>query len=816
MIAKIAVSAAVFAMDKPFSYAVPKDMDLQPGQRVTVPFGRNNRRVEGVILSLEEGEDRELKSVDRALDETPVLSGTMLRLAAFLRQRYFCTFYDAVKTMLPAGLWFTAKDRYTITESGQDYGNLAKRNPDAVAVMEQIVTLGGAADYADLRTVFAEEGKLQDALRYLLKKGLLTSQTNLLRKVGDRTEKIVTLAAAPEEADAYAARHARSAPLQAEVLRLLCAVGSAGAKEVSYFTGASMATLRRLEKLGYLAFSEREVLRRVEPDASYPTEELILSAGQKTAYEGLLAQMERPDPGAALLYGVTGSGKTAVYVHLIRACLDRGRSAILLVPEIALTPQLLGRMISHFGDRVAVLHSGLRMGERCDEWKRIRSGKATVVVGTRSAVFAPVTDPGLIILDEEQEHTYKSENNPRYHAREVALWRGVREHSLVLLGSATPSVESMYHGKNGDYALYTLPDRYNGMEMPQTEIADLRRELQSGNSGAVSGPLLRALERCGQRGEQAILFLNRRGNSRFLVCVDCGEVPKCPRCSVSLTYHSANRRLMCHYCGHSQPLMTVCPDCGGHLKPVGAGTQKVEQELSELLPGTGVLRMDADTISASHPHEEILKRFREEKIPILLGTQMVAKGLDFPNVTLVGVLDADQALYLDQFRAAETAFSMITQVVGRAGRGNASGRALIQTMTPRHKVILLAAAQDYDGFYEMEIGIRQQRNLPPFSDLVRVGFSGMDEGRVLAGATLFRRWLGESLKRPEYRVRPAEILGPSPAPVVKVNQHYRYRITVCTRADRPFRELLAHLLRAFAKENKTRGVSAFADVNPYD
>ena len=293
MIAKIAVSAAVFAMDKPFSYAVPKDMDLQPGQRVTVPFGRNNRRVEGVILSLEEGEDRELKSVDRALDETPVLSGTMLRLAAFLRQRYFCTFYDAVKTMLPAGLWFTAKDRYTITESGQDYGNLAKRNPDAVAVMEQIVTLGGAADYADLRTVFAEEGKLQDALRYLLKKGLLTSQTNLLRKVGDRTEKIVTLAAAPEEADAYAARHACSAPLQAEVLRLLCAVGSAGAKEVSYFTGASMATLRRLEKLGYLAFSEREVLRRVEPDASYPTEELILSAGQKTAYEGLLAQMER-------------------------------------------------------------------------------------------------------------------------------------------------------------------------------------------------------------------------------------------------------------------------------------------------------------------------------------------------------------------------------------------------------------------------------------------------------------------------------------------------------------------------------------------
>lgn len=816
LIAKIAVSAAVFAIDKPYSYAVPQSAEVQPGQRVMVPFGRGNRRTEGIVLALEDGTQPGLKTIDRVLDEAPVLSDMMLRLAAFVRKRCFCTFYDAVKAMLPAGLWFAVRDTYEMTDAGRDFRTAAKREPNAVAVMERIESLGGRAEYAALRDCTPQEGALQDALRYLLKKKLLTSDTDMLRRAGDKTETILTLAASPEDALDYAQRKQASAPLQAEVLRLLASIGSAGAKEVRYFTGASAQTIKRLETLGYLSVSEREVLRRVETEPVAPADPPVLNDAQAEVFRAVAARLDCGDTKPSLLYGVTGSGKTSVYIKLIEHTLSLGKSAMLLVPEIALTPQLMRQMAAHFGEQVAILHSGLRIGERYDEWKRIRGGRARVVIGTRSAVFAPLRSPGLLILDEEQEHTYKSENTPRYHAREVALWRGSHEGAMVLLGSATPSVESMYHAKNGDYALYTLAQRYNGRPLPAAQIADLRQEIKSGNSGAVSAMLLDRLRACHSRGEQAILFLNRRGNSRCLVCVDCGEAPQCPRCSVSLTYHSANRRLMCHYCGHSQAATEICPSCGGRLRPMGVGTQKVEQELREKLPEAQVLRMDADTVSAANPHEKILRRFREEKIPILLGTQMVAKGLDFPNVTVVGVLDADLALYVDHYRAAETAFSMITQVVGRAGRGSAEGVALIQTMTPQHKVIRLAAQQDYDAFYEMEIGIRAARRFPPFADLITVGFSGASEGRVLLCATGFRRWLEQSLRRAEYRDLEVDLLGPSPAPVVKVNDRFRYRLTVCCRSDPRIRDLIAHLLREFAKEKKNRGVSAFADVNPYE
>ncbi|MBQ7566032.1 MAG: primosomal protein N' [Oscillospiraceae bacterium] len=816
VIAKIAVSAAVFAIDKPYSYAAPASMAVQPGQRVMAPFGRGNRRTEGIVLAVEEGSAEGLKPIDRVLDDAPVLSDTMLRCAAFLRKRCFCTFYEAVKAMLPAGLWFAVRDTYEMTEAGRDYREAAKRDRNAVAVMERLEALGGTAEYSALRDCVQPEGALQDALRYLLKKKLLTSDTDMLRRVGDKTETILTLAASPEDALDYAQRKQASAPLQSEVLRLLASIGSAGAKEVRYFTGATAQTLRRLETLGYLSFSEREVLRRVDMTDVEPAPALTLNDAQAKIYGDIAARLDRGDCKPSLLYGVTGSGKTSVYIKLIEHCLSKGKSAMLLVPEIALTPQLMRQMVSHFGERVAILHSGLRIGERYDEWKRIRAGDARVVIGTRSAVFAPLCEPGLLILDEEQEHTYKSENTPRYHAREVALWRGVHEKAMVLLGSATPSVESMYHAKNGDHVLYTLPQRYNGKPLPAAQIADLRQELKDGNSGAISSLLLDRLREGNARGEQAILFLNRRGNSRCLVCVDCGEVPQCPRCSVSLTYHSANRRLMCHYCGHSQPVTEICPTCGGHLRPTGVGTQKVEQELHEKLPEAQVLRMDADTVSATNPHEAILRKFREEKIPILLGTQMVAKGLDFPNVTTVGVLDADLALYVDHYRAAETAFSMITQVVGRAGRGSAEGVALIQTMTPQHKVIRLAARQDYDAFYDMEIAIREARRFPPFADLLTVGFSGASEGRVLLGASNFRRWLEASLRRAEYRDLEVEILGPSPAPVVKVNDRFRYRLTVCCRSDPRLRDLTAHLLREFAKDKNNRGVGVYADINPYE
>jgi primosomal protein N' (replication factor Y) len=486
------------------------------------------------------------------------------------------------------------------------------------------------------------------------------------------------------------------------------------------------------------------------------------------------------------------------------------------VPEIALTPQLLGLMAAWFGPNVAVLHSSLPATERYDQWKRVRSGEAKVVVGTRSAVFAPCKNLGLIILDEEQEHSYKSENNPRYNAKEVALWRGVKEKALVLLGSATPSVETMYHAQKGDYSLYTMKHRYGGRSLPKVEIVDMRRELERGNDASVSYTLQDAIGLTTEKGQQSILFLNRRGNSRALVCVDCRESPECPRCSARLTYHSANNRLMCHYCGHSQQVTDRCPTCGGPMKQVGSGTQKVEQELLELFPGREVARMDADTVNAVNTHEAILSRFRQENIPVLVGTQMVAKGLDMPNVTLVGVLDGDLSLYSDSYRAAETTFNMLTQVVGRAGRGQQEGKAVIQTYAPDHKVITLASRQDYDGFYEMEIALRQLQNLPPFGDLIHLTFTGQEEGRVLHGSTKFASSLQKCLQEAPWGGQNWSLLGPAPCPVPKINYNFRYRLTLRCKADKNLRTLLAHLLRQFAQDKENRGVSVFADINGYE
>jgi primosomal protein N' (replication factor Y) len=489
---------------------------------------------------------------------------------------------------------------------------------------------------------------------------------------------------------------------------------------------------------------------------------------------------------------------------------------MLLVPEIALTPQLLGLLVAYFGQQVAVLHSSLSPAERYDQWKRVRCGDAKVVVGTRSSIFAPCAEPGLIILDEEQEHSYKSEQSPRYDAREVAMWRGVKEKALVVLGSATPSIETMYHAKEGRYCLYTLKNRYNGKALPKVDLIDMKQELKDGNDLSLSLPLQETLRRTADEGRQAILFLNRRGNSRALVCVDCRQAPECPGCSARLTYHSANRRLMCHYCGHSQPVTDRCPQCGGPVKALGVGTQKAQQELNMLFPDLQIARMDADTVSAVNTHQKILDRFRQEKIPVLIGTQMVAKGLDIPNVTLVGVLDGDTSLYADSYRAAETSFNMITQVVGRAGRGDAPGTAMIQTLVPDHQVLKLAANQDYDGFYELEISLRQLQQLPPFAQLLTVTFTGQEEAAVLRSAVKFRDTLGSFLRQPVYGQKVLALLGPAPCPVPKINYHYRYRLTLRCRPDKALRELLAHLLREFARDKTTRGVTAFADVNPMD
>ena len=815
MIAKIAVSAATFAIDKPYSYRIPDDMQLQPGVRVMVPFGKGNRRTEGVVLSVEQGSHQGLKTVERCLDDEPMLSFTMLRLAAFLRERYFCSFYDAIRAMLPGGLWFKSKNTFSLTQD-RSWQEKTIRQEAGAAILRLLDELGGQAEEAVLRERISDEEAFEKAVEYLQRKKWIQCETDFLRRTGDKTEGVATLAASAEEAMEYAASRPKSALMQRSVLELLCSVGSVSVKELCYFTGAKMPTIRRLESLGYLTVTDRPVLRCREIKPAKLEGPLVLNDQQQCAFEGLAAQMAQPEPGIALLYGVTGSGKTSVYLKLIKAALEAGKSAMLLVPEIALTPQLLGLMAAHFGQQVAVLHSSLPAAERYDQWKRIRSGDAKVVVGTRSAVFAPCLDLGLIILDEEQEHSYKSENNPRYHAREVAFWRGNKEKALVLLGSATPSVETMYHAKAGHYALYTLQERYNGRPLPRVQIVDMGQEVKNGNDLSFSAALQDAMDATAADGKQTILFLNRRGNSRALVCVDCRESPECPRCSAKLTYHSANERLMCHYCGFSQNVTNTCPGCGGPLKRIGTGTQKAQEELTYLFPDLEVERMDADTVSAVNTHEKILDHFKDKKVPVLIGTQMVAKGLNLPDVTLVGVLDADLSLYNDSFRAGETTFNMLTQVVGRAGRGDSAGQAIIQTLVPEHKVITLAANQDYEGFYDLEIGLRRVQNLPPFGDLVQITFTGQDEASVLRGAAKFRDSLNLCLGQSQYRAEVCTILGPAPCPVPKINYNFRYRLTLRCRMTKALRQLIAHILRQFAQDRENRRVSAFADVNGFD
>ena len=814
MIAKIAVDAANFAIDKPYSYFVPASMAVQPGVRVQVPFGRGNRATEGVVLTVEPEETEGLKPITAVLDDTPVLSDTMLRLAAFMRERYFCTFYDAIRTMLPAGLWFHTRQTFLLTQD-RSWKEKTIRSPLAKNILAFMEDCGGQATQTMLEGLCQDVQMLDKACAYLVGKKWICAQVAYTRRTADKTQKIATLAVPAEEALAFAASRPRSAALQKSVLELLCSTGSASVKEICYFTGAKNATVKRLEELGFVRLFEEPVLRCRQIIPQRLDGPLVLNAEQQEAYEGLASQMEEENPGAALLYGVTGSGKTSVYIRLIQKTLEQGKQAVLLVPEIALTPQLLGLMAAYFGDQVAVLHSSLPTTERYDQWKRIRTGKATVVVGTRSAVFAPCPNLGLVILDEEQEHSYKSENAPRYDAAQIALWRGNREKCLVLFGSATPSVQTMFYAKSGIYKLYTLQNRYNGRPLPKVEIVDMRQEPKMGNGMSVSYHLQDAIGDTNNEHKQTILFLNRRGNSRALVCVDCGQTPECPRCNARLTYHSANSRMMCHYCGYSQTAANRC-SCGGPMKQVGTGTQKVQQELQSLFPGMEVLRMDADTVNATNTHEMILEKFNKEKIPVLLGTQMVAKGLNLPDVTLVGVLDGDLSLYTDSYRGAETTFNMLTQVVGRAGRGDTAGRAVIQTMVPEHQVIALAARQDYDGFYDLEIGLRKVQQCPPFGDIAMVTFTGEDEGKVLRGAAKFRDSLRSCLALPEYAGTNCAVLGPAPCPVPKINFNYRYRLTLRCRMDKPLRQLLAHLLRQFSQDRQNRNITAFIDVNGYD
>lgn len=812
---KVAVSAAPYSIDKPYSYLVPESLAAAavPGVRVMVPFGRGNKESEGLILArVQEPKLPGSKALRQVLDPEPVLDKAGIDLALWMRGRYFCTVFEAVKTILPAGLWYGLREIWSLAMEPETARSAAVGIPGAWQVLDLLEKQGGKADIRVLRDALGDGA--EKPLKAMKKAEILTCETDAKRKIADKSHRMVELAVNTEDAYALTEPKRRSAPARYEVVNFLATAGRTPAAEVSYYTGASARTLKTMEKAGLIAFSEEEELRVPSLDDVEPGPEIVLNEEQQRAFEEILGRVQAAKPSVTLLHGVTGSGKTQVYLRLVQETLALGKTAMVLVPEIVLTPQMMRKFSSYFGSRVAMLHSSLKMTERYDQWKRIRRGEVDVVLGTRSALFAPLKNLGLIIMDEEQEGSYQSENVPRYDAREVAKYLCVREKAALVFGSATPTVETAWAAEQGSYQKALLRRRYNENALPEVLIADLRQEILNGNPGLISTPLRQELEKNLAAGEQSILFLNRRGSSRMLLCGECGYVPQCPRCSTAMTYHSANGRLMCHYCGHSEPAADTCPECGGWMKHVGAGTQKVEEELRELFPEAGILRMDADTTAGGH--EEILQTFERERVPILLGTQMVAKGLDFENVTLVGVLSADISLYVDNYRAAERTFSLLTQVVGRAGRGGKTGRAVIQTYTPGNDVIRCAARQDYDAFYESEIRMRRLRRYPPFADLFTVTVSGTEEGRVLRAAVSVRETLRQLCRRPELAAGEPEVLGPAPAPVVKVNNRFRYRCTLVGKNDKATREMLAWLQKDFAKDSANRGMNLFVDHNAAD
>ncbi len=819
-ICKIAVDTPLLNIDKPYDYRI--DLSLcdyaEPGMRVLVPFGRSNRRTNGLILSIgpKDEDAPELKAVLSVLDDAPIVTPQMLRLVLWMKERCFCTFFDALKAVLPAGLLHKTRFLYSANKemSKEQALSLVKNAKNRKALVELLFDGKRPFTEDELAAALKPAGA-RDALTYLVDAGIAVKEEKTAPGVSDKKLRMISLAVSAEEAYQNIEKGLKR-PVYRDIVGCLLSEGRISQKELCYMTGATPDAVGTLISRGVLVASAVEVYRRPHPDEFGKPPVFTLSPEQQSVLDGLIPLFSLHTPKAALLRGVTGSGKTNVYIRLIEHVIGEGRGALMLVPEISLTPQLLKRFYLHFGDRVAVFHSALSSGERYDEWKRIREKKADVVVGTRSAVFAPMSDLGLIIIDEEQESTYKSENTPRYHARDIAKFRCVQSDALLLMGSATPSVETYFSAKSGKIELYDLQKRYLGNPLPDVVISDMRQAHRQGFTGTIGPLLLRELEKNINCGEQSILFINRRGNSRLLTCSECGYIPTCANCSVPMSYHSANGRLLCHYCGYSEKLPELCPECHSrHLRYIGFGTQKVEEELRERLKGAKIIRMDSDTTTGKLSHEKLLSQFASGKTDILLGTQMIAKGLDFDNVTLVGVLDADLMLYCDDYRASERAFSLLTQVAGRAGRRDKPGRAVIQTYTPQNAVLLAAAKQDYPSFYESEIRIRQALNCPPFTDIVFFSVSGEIEHDVLRAALRLSVRLTALMKGP-YADIGAKVLGPAQAGVLKVNKRYRYFVSFRANAAKRCRNMVRSVLSEFALDRQNRGVSVHADINPPD
>ena len=742
----VAVSNATFHFDKLYTYAVMPDQQdtVRLGSMVLVPFGRGSRARMGVVLACDaEPESAKLKFLFDVAPASACLTPELLRLVHFLKERTFCTYYEAVKAVIPYG--------------------------------------------AQYKPTVAEDG-----VTPVLQKQLVRHTENAYKLVG-------TLPPKPRPT----AKQLAAVALLAGGERTLSALEE---------KGISRAVLDNLCAKGVLECSK--VNKSIDLYSSIPlkNEPILLTEEQQAAYNALLPGLEDAAPHSALLYGVTGSGKTLVFLKLIEHCLQMGRRALVLVPEISLTPQMILRLKSQFGKRVAVQHSALNHTERLLQWQMIQDGGADIVVGTRSAIFSPLENIGLVIIDEEQEHTYRSESAPRYAAHEVARQRAAENGSLLLLASATPSTESFYAAQNGRTQLVRLTKRYGGNPLPKVQIVDMRAELASGNPREISLAMEDAIRHNLEAGKQTILLLNRRGYQTVAQCEDCREVLKCQKCSVPMVYHKSAHKLLCHYCGSQlDPPPARCPACGGKLQYRGFGTQKAEEELAKLFPEARILRMDQDTTAAKDAHEKLLAKFARHEYDIMVGTQMVAKGLDFEDVTLVGVLGIDSLLFAQGFRAYETVFSLVTQVVGRSGRAKDPGFAIIQTTDPDNPVLNLAAAQDYDAFFEQEIAYRKLGLYPPFCGLCVVGFAGPKESEVARASARFAALLGrQAAKQPDL---PLRVLGPTPGSIEKINDSYRYKLTVKCRNDRRFRDLIRETLTLYEQEKLPGKATVVVDLH---
>ncbi len=808
LVVNVAVQNSIYHFDKEYAYLVPKSINSNDltGYRVLVPFGKYNRRTQGYVVSSyyeNEEKTRKYKSIISVLDDTQILNSEMIKIAYFIKNRCFCTLYDSIKTMLPSGINYNIKVIYMYNTSfdieNSDLNDIQKEILEFVCAKKEIEK--------DKITAQIDCENIDKILDELVSISALLKDYKAQRKVSDMSIKMVRLI--NDKSDLKLTQK------QKDVLETLEKYGEISLKELCYYSGVTKAVCDNLYKKGVIEYFESSVMRsvqRVIPKVH--SNKINLTNEQQNAYNDLLDLYRSEKPSVSLLYGITGSGKTSVFMSLIDKVHNDGKDVILMVPEIALTPQMINLFTARFGTSVAVFHSALSLGQRLDEWKRVKSGVAKIVVGTRSAVFAPFNNLGLIIMDEEQEYTYKSDSTPRYHAREIAKLRCVNNNCLLLLSSATPSIESYYNAQIGKYSLSVLKNRYGNAQLPNVIMADMNIEIEQGNTTGYSSVLLQAIEDNLSDKKQSIILMNRRGHNTFVTCRKCKESITCPNCSISLTYHSSNNRLMCHYCGYSQSVITQCDKCGSSkLNFGGMGTQKAEIALADMFPQAKILRIDADVTMTKNSHEKLLTQFENGDYDIMIGTQMVAKGLNFPNVTLVGVLSADQMLYADDFRSYERTFSLLTQVVGRSGRGKHKGRAIIQTFSPENPIIYLSAEQNYEAFYNSDIILRKTMLYPPFADMCMIGFVGADDRKVMEVSKEFAKQLTQIVEN-EHSKLPLRILGPTHAVVKKVSNKYRYKLILKFKNSKTFRKIISELLIKFGKDKEYKDVLIYVDVNP--